>query len=233
MGYQTEFTGRFELDRPLTPEHAAYLRAFNRTRRMKRDAAKTALLPDDVRIAAGLSTVGADGGYFVGSTENFGQHHTPDIADYNDPPSGQPGRWCQWTPSEDVRAIIWDYGEKFYHYTEWIQYLITHFLAPWGYVLNGEIEWEGEDREDLGKIVIADNVITVKDGTVVYLPTLYEFWSGASEKDRQYWVGHIRGSIEYGTTVTWNLQPESARDAVRAQYKMRFPDSECPTAGQD
>jgi hypothetical protein len=35
------------------------------------------------------------------------------------------------------------------------------FLAPWGYVLNGEVEWQGEDEEDTGKILVVDNSVEV------------------------------------------------------------------------
>jgi hypothetical protein len=38
-----------------------------------------------------------------------------------------------------------------------LEYLIDHFLAPWGYVLNGEVNWQGEREDDTGKIIVADN----------------------------------------------------------------------------
>jgi len=167
MGYTTEFTGQFDLDKPLTEAHKAYLQAFNRTRRMKRDASKLANLPDAVRIAAGLP-VGDEGGYYVGSLEDYGQNKTADVIDYNRPPNGQPALWCQWTPSEDGNAIQWDEGEKFYSYVEWLKYLIEHFLAPWGYVVNGSVEWEGESRGDIGRILVSNNTVTAQEGKIVY-----------------------------------------------------------------
>ena len=51
----------------------------------------------------------------------------------------QPGLWCGWRPNEDGTVIEHDGGEKFYDYTEWIQYLVHHFLEPWGYKLNGDV----------------------------------------------------------------------------------------------
>lgn len=54
MGYTTTFKGKFDLDRPLAPEHKAYLDAFAGTRRMKRESAKTEQRPDIVRVFAGL-----------------------------------------------------------------------------------------------------------------------------------------------------------------------------------
>lgn len=82
--------------------------------------------------------------------------------------AGFPGFWCQWVPNSEGTAIEWDGGEKFYNYVEWIEYLIQHFFEPWGVKLNGEVEWSGEESDDLGLISVKDNVVTVKQGKVVY-----------------------------------------------------------------
>lgn len=166
MGYNTTFEGEFTVSPPMTPEHVRYLDAFAGTRRMKRDPELTATLPDPVREAANLP-VGIDGGYYVGNRDGFGQDHTPNVVNYNDPPAGQPGLWCQWVPAGPT-AIEWDGGEKFYEYTAWIEYLIEHFLAPWGYTVDGEVFWSGEEEGDLGKIVVEDNVVTEKQARIVY-----------------------------------------------------------------
>lgn len=167
MGYTTEFTGRFNLNKPLTEEHYNFLKQFNETRRMKRDASKTRKRPDPIRKAVGLA-VGLEGGYFVGETGYSGQDRGSDVIDGNSPPEGQPGLWCKWMPSEDRLGIEWDGVEKFYDYTEWLRYLIEHFLAPAGYVLEGEVEWQGEEPDDIGKIVVKNNEVTALEGTVVY-----------------------------------------------------------------
>lgn len=161
MGYTTDFYGEFKLDRPLTPEQRTYLNAFNQTRRMKRDPAKTERRPDPVRVAVGLP-IGPEGAYFVGAGEFHGQENTDDVISFNDPPSGQPGLWCQWVPNEDGTAIEWDQGEKFYDYQEWLVYLIDHFLKPWGYTLNGVVEFQGEERDDRGQLVVEDNRVGVQ-----------------------------------------------------------------------
>jgi len=98
----------------------------------------------------------------------MGQEQDASVVDYNHPPQGQPGSWCQWVPTNDLTGIEWDGGEKFYEYVEWLTYLIENFLKPWGRVLSGEVEWEGEDRYDRGKIVVKDNVVTSKEAHVVY-----------------------------------------------------------------
>lgn len=161
MGYTTRFEGQFTLDRPLTPQHKRYLDSFAATRRMKRDAAKTAERRDPVRTAVGLP-VGIDGGYFVNEGGFKGQGNPDmlgidDILDRSGPPSDQPGLWCQWVPSDDGTAIVWDGKEKFYNYREWLDYLIEHFLTPWGYTLSGSVRYQGESVGDVGAIIVEDN----------------------------------------------------------------------------
>lgn len=142
----------------LEPAHAAYLHAFSDTRRMRRDASRAALFPDPIREAVGLP-IGPEGAYFVGGRDDFGQGEDESILDYNDPPYGQPGLWCQWIPSKDRTAIVWSGAEKFYYYVEWLEYLIEHFLGPWGYLLNGEVDWQGEEEEDRGTITVVENAV--------------------------------------------------------------------------
>jgi hypothetical protein len=81
MGYTTDFEGQFDLDKPLAPAHRVYLKAFEDSRRMVRDAEKTALRPDPVRDAVGLP-VGPEGSYFVGGDSGRGS----DILDSNTAP---------------------------------------------------------------------------------------------------------------------------------------------------
>jgi len=152
MGYSTDFTGKFKVDKPVDEETAKLLKGLASTRRMKRN----------------LSGYGVEGEFFVGNTENFGQNKTPDVVDYNSPPSTQPSLWCQWLLQEDNQTIEWNGAEKFYMYIEWIKYLIDKILKPRGYFVNGEVYWFGEDREDLGKIIIKNNDVTIKTGRIAF-----------------------------------------------------------------
>ena len=154
MGYTTDFFGDFRLDKPLTAAHKAYLTAFAETRRMKRDSNFTATYDDPLREAVGLP-IGDFAEYYVGTNED-----SCGILNYNEPPPSQPGLWCQWTPNLLGTAIQWDGGEKFYDYTQWLQYLITEFIEPWEYKLNGTVEWKGEEDDDSGTITVKDNIIT-------------------------------------------------------------------------
>lgn len=161
MGYTTDFNGFFTLDRPLTHEHGEYLAAFAETRRMRRDAKIAETLPDPRRIITGLP-IGPEGAYFIGGGGYAGQDRDGSILDFNFPPAGQPGLWCQWVPSGDNARIQWDGGEKFYDYVEWLQYLLDNFLIPWGYTLNGDVSFQGEDDDDRGVIMVRNNQVLVQ-----------------------------------------------------------------------
>lgn len=161
MGYTTDFEGEFKVNPALAPHHAAYLKKFCDTRRMKRADYDAAALPDPVRHAAGLPLGGEDAPYFVGGVGFMGQGRDKSIRDHDQPPDGQPGLWCQWVPNEDGTAIVWNGAEKFYNYIEWLRYIIQHFLAPWGYVLSGSVRWQGEDRGDKGRIEVTDNKVKI------------------------------------------------------------------------
>ena len=164
MGYTTDFEGVFTLDKPLTPEHKKYLEQFSHTRRMKRNSSKTEKLADPYRKAVGLS-VGIEGGYHVGTSTNFGQKDDTSIVEYNEPPSGQHSLWCDWTPTEDGTEIEWNGSEKFYKYVEWLDYIMRNFTCRWGYMMNGEVTWQGEDDDDIGRIIVANNNVSVLRGT--------------------------------------------------------------------
>jgi hypothetical protein len=162
MGYTTDFSGAFSVSPPLKAEHRTYLKLFNETRRMKRDPRIADTLPDPVREATGLS-IGPEGDFFVGGAGFMGQNHDASVLNYNDPPDEQPGLWCKWTPNDAGTEIQWDEGEKFYDYVEWLEYLIKHFLAPWGYQVNGKVRWCGESTDDCGVITVKDNHVTTRE----------------------------------------------------------------------
>ena len=103
MGYTTDFSGSFELNKELEPNMKMFLTKLNETRRMKRNVS---------------DKFGVDGEFFVDGEGSLGQGSTSDIVDFNEPPSTQPGLWCQWTPTQDGMGIEWDGNEKFYNYTE-------------------------------------------------------------------------------------------------------------------
>ena len=161
MGYTTDFAGQFTVTPPLRKNHQLYLEAFSDTRHMRRDPELIEDLPDEVRWNVGLP-VGLNGDYFVADPRgHIGVDRN--AGDHNNPPDGVPGLWCQWTPTEHGDGIEWNGSEKFYDYTEWLRYLVEHFLTPWGYSLDGTVSYAGEEPEDTG-------VIYAKGGKVARVP---------------------------------------------------------------
>lgn len=148
MGYTTDFNGQFNLNKQLSPKMQQYLKLLNETRRMKRSTDEA---------------FGVQGEFFVFGGGDFGQDHEPNIIDFNQQPSTQPSLWNQWTPTEDGMGIEWDGGEKFYSYTEWLVYLIHKVLAPNGYVLNGVVQWSGEETGDVGEIIVENNRVYTQE----------------------------------------------------------------------
>ena len=47
--------------------------------------------------------------------------------------------------------------------------LIKKIFSPRGYKLNGTVEWQGEDRDDMGMIEIKDNKVKTKYAMVTYV----------------------------------------------------------------
>lgn len=152
MGYTTDFTGKFMLNKKLDKETHYLLTGLATTRRMARN----------------VDGYGVQGEFYTLDRDDYGQGRNANIIDYNRPPSTQPGLWCHWVPNKSGTSIAWDGGEKFYEYVEWLEYLIIKVLAPRGYELTGEVEWTGEDNSDMGKIVVTANIVSVKHARISY-----------------------------------------------------------------
>lgn len=91
----------------------------------------------------------------------LGNEYDQDLyAQYTDTPETVPDSYLQWEPNDEGTEIVWNGGEKFYDYIHWLRWLIKHYLAPHGLVLNGKVEWRGDELEDIGIIYANDNKIT-------------------------------------------------------------------------
>lgn len=159
MGYTTWFTGGLEFDKPVSEELKNYINDFSRVRHMKRDNEMIKAIYPDWEEQCFNGELGEEGEFFIGSD---GFREDESILNCNYGPKTQPGLWCQWII--DGNELVWDEGEKFYDYVEWLEYLIDRFIAPSGYNLNGEIEFQGEDEDDFGTIRVTDNVVEVAYG---------------------------------------------------------------------
>ena len=164
MGYQTWFTGGLEFDKPVSEELKNYINEFSRIRHMVRDPQKIVEIFPNWEKYCFNGNLGANGEYFVGEHEIncLTNYSDTSVVNGNRPPKTQPGLWCQWVI--EGNELVWDQGEKFYEYEEWLIYLIDNFIAPSGYKLNGEIQFQGEDEDDFGVICVVDNEVELKYG---------------------------------------------------------------------
>ncbi len=70
--------------------------------------------------------------------------------------------------SEDRTCILPESEESRHGLRMWLRLLIEHFLAPRGYVLNGEIQWTAaDDSEDRGWIYVKENQLEVVDDLIL------------------------------------------------------------------
>lgn len=163
MGSTTNLNGCFQLDRFLDPQTKHMINGICQTRRMKRDVSKIGLNPHDYGVE----------GEFYFPNEAAIIDDDKSILNYNLPPSTQPGLWCGWCYNAEKNAIEWECKEKFYYfsillisnYIEWIQYIIKKILTPRNYILNGDVHWKGEDKNDYGTISIRDNHVQTNYGS--------------------------------------------------------------------
>jgi hypothetical protein len=165
MGYTTEFKGvGFWTEPQLRPEHRAFINAFAERRHMTLDASKIEAGPTRSAVGLdagdhGINVLGDD--TLEGDKLDMGSriNRSDYIVDYNRVPPGVPGLWCQWVV-DDQGNINWDGNEKFYNYLEWLSFLMERYLKPWGYTLEGTVDWQGEDDDDFGRIIVSKNEIT-------------------------------------------------------------------------
>ncbi len=85
----------------------------------------------------------------------FGDHQQ--VLDDTEPPQPMPDEDCQWIYKDG--QIKWDKAEKFYCYIEWLKYIVDKILAPRSYVVNGTVQWQGEDEDDYGAICVENNQV--------------------------------------------------------------------------
>ncbi len=80
-----------------------------------------------------------------------------EIGDLSEKRGGDtPDSYCQWVPSREGDALVWDGGEKFYYYADWLQWIIDNKLKPWGINIAGAVTWQGEEVGDVGRLEVVD-----------------------------------------------------------------------------
>jgi hypothetical protein len=164
MGYSTYFSGTLQFNKPVTEQLTEYINRFSATRRMPRDNEKIKAVYPNWRELCFFGDLGRKGEYFVPSDKNLWQDNDGTVLDINGyKEKVHPGLYCQWIIN-DNGELEWYGNEKFYNYEEWLVYLIDNFFKPLGYVLNGDIEWQGDDYSDLGTIHVVDNKVSMEYG---------------------------------------------------------------------
>jgi hypothetical protein len=131
---------------------------------MRRDNEKIKELYPNWAALCFNGDLGVEGEYFIGGIGFMGQTDDDSVLNHNSPTRRQPGLWCDWEITEDGKALTWNGNEKFYDYEEWLRYLIDNFFTPLGYVLNGDVRWQGEDYDDFGTISVVDNEVYMEEG---------------------------------------------------------------------
>ena len=161
MGYNTWFTGSFKFNKPVVDWLKEYINKFSSVRHMKRDVQKIKELYPHWEKECFFKELGIDGEFFIGGDYDMGRVDKS-ILDHNRTGGSCPDLWCQWIIDGD--ELVWDEGEKFYAYVEWLEYLIKNFFEPCGYIINGEVEFQGDDSDDFGIIKVNDNKVNVSYG---------------------------------------------------------------------
>ncbi len=94
---------------------------------------------------------------------------------YGDERREFPSIWCGFEVSGD--CFTWDCGEKTYEGVGWIKFFIDK-LKEWSKNESiyawGEMQWDGEESDDIGRVVVEFNTITgkqsvkVQQGSIIY-----------------------------------------------------------------
>lgn len=168
MGYSTDYYGSFKIEPALSAEEVEKLNAWLTCRHTQLDMKKIRMIDaeaDEHTIDG--KRLGQNGWNWIKSfVDSDGDKWEPIrelVIDYNEC-SPLPSLWSDLEVNIDAAGdtwLSWNGSEKTYCMKEWLQLLIDVVFAPNGYKLNGRFDWEGEDRFDVGAIIIEDNNITI------------------------------------------------------------------------
>lgn len=162
MGYTTEFEGHFDIKPAPSPEIAEYVNRFSQTRHMKRDVEAVKRLDPDWEKHCLDGDLGPEGLWYIPDNGRFMLEHLDDgsVTDCNVPPAGAPGLWCQWILENG--KLVWDGGEKFYEYDRWLGLLVKGVFEPRGYTVEGDVQFRGEDFDDMGILSVHDGEVSLQ-----------------------------------------------------------------------
>ena len=171
MGYSTVYIGEIEIEGIVPTNVFDYINEFSEIRHMKRDNKKIKELDVNYKVKIFDYKLGTEGEYYVNCTDPLiGDLELKEsVVDYNNPPSTQPGLWCQWILKgergidgyENVK-IQWNKTEKFYDGYEWLKYIIDNFLKKKNLVCNGLLS-SIDDYGNVQYIFVLNNHVILYD----------------------------------------------------------------------
>lgn len=198
MGYDIVYEGTISVDKELDQETVDLLKGLSKTRRVAYDV--------DKLIADGLGTkesLGIQGEFFVkGSYNSYGKEFKEYVVEVNIPPYTQPGLWCNWTVSEDKKALQWTRDEKSYAGHEWIKYIVKKILEPRGYVANGIVNWDCQATGKHHTLVDNNRVIKSRGFSSKQKPADFSAWykelQEEYEESHKKWIESVKlEQVEY------------------------------------
>ena len=74
--------------------------------------------------------------------------------------AGNPGIWCDLQVNEEGDELSWNGSEKTYNLDGWVAYHIKNYFRPKGHVLNGTLRAQGEDPDDMWRLIVRDNRVS-------------------------------------------------------------------------
>ena len=89
--------------------------------------------------------------------------------------------------SEEKNVILPEEDESRPGLGTWLRLVLQHFLSERGYVLDGQISWQGEDSDDSGTIFVKDSQIEVVDDFI--------FNAGPSWKPNHYASDELKRTL--------------------------------------
>ncbi len=202
MGYTTEFSGSISItsineDTDMVDiDTATLVNNLSESRRMKRDSTKLAERLE-INYEECIKKYGEEAEFYCDMEHIYGDHKDKSIIDGNLPPNSQPGLWLQWeiVQGDNSSTLEWNGGEKFYHYTGWLKYLINRVFTPRGYTLNGDILYLGEDISDAGIINVRDNTVTELQPTPYHKVAFEQTYSYYDEEELEKYCPYLSEEI--------------------------------------
>ena len=165
MGYSIDLDGKIKISPKLKANDKEFLDKFFQIRHMKRDMSKLKGISKNA-----IKEFGKDGCFYLKDYYDDIKEMPDDKTIININDSGDmPSLWCDLEIVEEngESFVQWNGSEKTYGVNVengWFNWLIDNLFKPCGYVLDGEMTWQGEYDDDTGTIKIENNIVSLHFG---------------------------------------------------------------------